>query len=96
MDDAEPSKFPATNNIFERLGSPLNLTGMTMRSVTIFTHDLKGIELTVLYDLLASYTVYYTRIMNEGGHAGEFHQYKEAIERLQAEISSRQTQKSDN
>jgi hypothetical protein len=63
---------------------------MARQSITVFSQDLNTIELPVLYDLLATYTAQYTHMMNAVGSEEEYHQLKEAILKLQAEINLRQ------
>ncbi len=54
--------------------------------------DLKELELSALYDLLASYTTKYTQIMRWGLSSANLKECEESILQVQAEIDSRKTQ----
>jgi hypothetical protein len=54
--------------------------------------DLKELELSALYDLLAVYTAQYTQIMIWGGPSDNLKEYKDSILALQTEIDYRETQ----
>ncbi len=58
----------------------------------LMAHDLKELELTALYDLLATYTSQYTHIMRNKDKAETANEYKAAIVQLQSEINSRKSQ----
>lgn len=53
--------------------------------------DLKEIELSVLYDMLADYTSKYTLMMRWGGLTDGFYECRDAIQQLQNEIDSRKS-----
>jgi hypothetical protein len=54
--------------------------------------DLKDLELSALYDLLADYTSKYTLMMRWGGISDGFDECKDVILQLQCEIDSRKPQ----
>ena len=54
--------------------------------------DLKDLELSALYDLLADYTSKYTLMMRWGGQADGYDECKDIIRQLQNEIDSRKPQ----
>jgi hypothetical protein len=51
--------------------------------------DLKDLELSTLYDLLADYTSKYTLMLRWGGVADGFDESRDVILQLQNEIDSR-------
>ena len=54
--------------------------------------DLKNLELSALYDLLADYTSKYTLLMRWGGKSDGFDECRDTILQLQNEIDSRKPQ----
>ena len=55
-------------------------------------HDLKELELSVLYDLLASYTALYTQMLRWGSPSGILNDCGKSILELQIEIDFRKTE----
>jgi len=54
--------------------------------------DLKGLELSALYDLLASYTTQYTHILRWGSPPDNLKECEQSILQVQTEIDLRNTQ----
>jgi hypothetical protein len=54
--------------------------------------DLKELELSALYDLLADYTARYTQIMRWGSLSDNLKEYQDSILELHSEIDFRITQ----
>jgi hypothetical protein len=54
--------------------------------------DLKELDLSDLYDLLATYTTQYTHIMRWGGPTDNLKDCEQSILEVQTEIDSRNTQ----
>ena len=54
--------------------------------------DFRELELSALYDLLATYTEKFTLMMRAGSPTGEFNKCEEFIIKLQTEIGTRQGQ----
>jgi hypothetical protein len=54
--------------------------------------DLKELELSALYDLLAVYTARYTQIMRWGSPSDNLKEYQDSILELQTEIDFRITE----
>ena len=55
------------------------------------THDLKELELSALYDLLATYTTQYTQILRWGGQTDNLKECEQSILEVQTEIDLRNT-----
>jgi len=54
--------------------------------------DLKELELSALYDLLASYTTQYTHILRWGSPSDNLKECEQSILQVQTEIDLRNTQ----
>ena len=55
------------------------------------TQDLKELDLSALYDLLATYTTQYTHIMRWGGPTDNLKECEQSILEVQTEIDLRNT-----
>ncbi|HEV3221682.1 MAG TPA: hypothetical protein VGZ90_02330 [Puia sp.] len=52
-------------------------------------HEFKDLEISALYDLLATYTTKYTRMLRHWGPTLDFKECEEYIAKLHTEIDSR-------
>ena len=58
--------------------------------------EFKDLEISALYDLLASYITKYTRMLRHWGPAFDFKECEECIAKLHTEIDSRKIQEKEN